>query len=44
LEQTDEDPNAEEQSDDEDDADEAVSLLEMSEAENLARTSTSRYH
>ncbi|RBR22919.1 uncharacterized protein FIESC28_04217 [Fusarium coffeatum] len=43
LEQTDEDPNAEEQSDDEDDADEAVSLLEMSEAENLARTSTSRY-
>lgn len=43
LEQTHEDPNAEEQSDDEDDADEAVSLLEMSEAENLARTSTSRY-
>ncbi|KAM0291622.1 hypothetical protein ACHAO9_003749 [Fusarium lateritium] len=44
LEQTPEDPNAElGQSDDEDDADEAVSLLEMTEAEDLARASSSRY-
>lgn len=45
LEQTSEDPAAElGQSDDEDDADEAVSLLEMSEAEDLARApSSSRY-
>ncbi|PNP84665.1 hypothetical protein FNYG_02294 [Fusarium nygamai] len=45
LEQTSEDPAAElGQSDDEDDADEAVSLLEMSEAEDLARaSSSSRY-
>ncbi|KAL6914030.1 hypothetical protein FSST1_011790 [Fusarium sambucinum] len=44
LDQTQEDPTAElEQSDDEDDADEAVSLLEMSEAEDLARATSSRY-
>ena len=45
LEQTSEDPATElGQSDDEDDADEAVSLLEMSEAEDLARaSSSSRY-
>jgi hypothetical protein len=44
LEETHEDPTAElEQSDDEDDADEAASLLEMSEAEDLARATSSRY-
>ncbi|KAF4449834.1 hypothetical protein F53441_7029 [Fusarium austroafricanum] len=44
LEQTDEDRAAElGQSDDEDDADEAVSLLEMTEEEEQARASSSRY-
>jgi hypothetical protein len=44
LEQTPEDPSSElGPSDDEDDADEAVSLLEMTEAEDLARASSSRY-